>query len=229
MKSGTHLDEMNFRQRWELERNQEIKSQRVKTKSQNNSEPRKCFGLWLMANGEWHHCHSNFSLITLSLLSFGQSSNYPTGFVKKQWNCQSLSLSITYTAKPLCFVLHLCLCIVWFSCLFSSREKMRRFPVKSNLTDSSTEPNKLKHGGNEQPLCPKPRRPAAAVPEFLKPPRCSKHSFDNNNQANDDGKSGGLNIITEKVKTFFYITNNQSSAFSFSFFFHITISHGFFF
>ncbi|ESR38615.1 hypothetical protein KPL70_019383 [Citrus sinensis] len=75
---------------------------------------------------------------------------------------------------------------------------MRRFPVKSNLTDSSTEPNKLKHGGNEQPLCPKPRRPAAAVPEFLKPPRCSKHSFDNNNQANDDGKSGGLNIITEK-------------------------------
>lgn len=76
---------------------------------------------------------------------------------------------------------------------------MRRFPVKSNLTDSSTEPNKLKHGGNEQPLCPKPRRPAAAVPEFLKPPRCSKHSFDNNNQANDDGKSGGLNIITEKL------------------------------
>lgn len=99
---------------------------------------------------------------------------------------------------------------------------MRRFPVKSNLTDSSTEPNKLKHGGNEQPLCPKPRRPAAAVPEFLKPPRCSKHSFDNNNQANDDGKSGGLNIITEKVKTFFYIANNQSSAFSFPFFFFFT-------
>lgn len=39
--------------------------------------------LWLMAYGEWHHCHSNFLLITLSFLSFGQSSNYPTGFVKK--------------------------------------------------------------------------------------------------------------------------------------------------
>ncbi|KAK8556859.1 hypothetical protein V6N12_003250 [Hibiscus sabdariffa] len=53
---------------------------------------------------------------------------------------------------------------------------MQRFPVKNNVLDS--EPTtKFGFGGNEQPVCPKPRRLVgpAAVPEFLKPLRCTKH------------------------------------------------------
>nr|GMC54274.1 uncharacterized protein LOC109167626 [Ipomoea batatas]GMC67721.1 uncharacterized protein LOC109167626 [Ipomoea batatas] len=50
----------------------------------------------------------------------------------------------------------------------------------------------LNHGGsNEVPLCPKPRRLASALPEFLKPLRCSKHS----QMSFDGGRSEILNII----------------------------------
>ncbi|MBA0663949.1 hypothetical protein Goklo_004028, partial [Gossypium klotzschianum] len=50
---------------------------------------------------------------------------------------------------------------------------MQHFPVKSNLLDSDT--TKFGFGGNEQPLCPKPRRLGPAIPDCLKPLRCTKH------------------------------------------------------
>lgn len=52
---------------------------------------------------------------------------------------------------------------------------MQHFPVKSNLLDSDT--TKFGFGGNEQPLCPKPRRLGPAIPDCLKPVRCTKHRF----------------------------------------------------
>ncbi|KAK7852521.1 hypothetical protein CFP56_038838 [Quercus suber] len=55
---------------------------------------------------------------------------------------------------------------------------MHHSTVKSNLVDSGSETNKLGSRGNDQPLCPKPRRIGPAIPEFLKPQRCSKHSTD---------------------------------------------------
>ncbi|XWS33902.1 hypothetical protein CRYUN_Cryun22dG0122900 [Craigia yunnanensis] len=70
---------------------------------------------------------------------------------------------------------------------------VQHLPVTSNLLDSGSETTKFGFGGNEQPLCPKPRRLGSAIPEFLKPIRCSKHS-----QPYNDGKSGVLNMIAEK-------------------------------
>ncbi|KAJ9172622.1 hypothetical protein P3X46_015837 [Hevea brasiliensis] len=70
---------------------------------------------------------------------------------------------------------------------------MHHLPVKSNLLDSGSNPTKLGFGGNNQPLCPKPRRLGPAIPEFLRPLRCSKHS-----QPISDGRSGILNLITDK-------------------------------
>ncbi|KAG6703030.1 hypothetical protein I3842_07G064700 [Carya illinoinensis] len=65
---------------------------------------------------------------------------------------------------------------------------------KSNLVDSGSDANNLaSRGNNDHPLCPKPRRLGAAIPEFLKPQRCSKHS-----QFNTDGRKDILNIISEK-------------------------------
>lgn len=55
---------------------------------------------------------------------------------------------------------------------------MHHSAVKSNLVDSGSETNKLESRGNDRPLCPKPRRIGPAIPEFLKPQRCSKHRFD---------------------------------------------------
>ncbi|KAF5454610.1 hypothetical protein F2P56_024261 [Juglans regia] len=67
---------------------------------------------------------------------------------------------------------------------------------KSNLVDSGSETNNLvSRGNNDHPLCPKPRRLGAAIPEFLKPQRCSKHS-----QFNTDGRKDILNIISEKME-----------------------------
>ncbi|XVF15969.1 hypothetical protein REPUB_Repub09cG0201700 [Reevesia pubescens] len=57
-----------------------------------------------------------------------------------------------------------------------------------------SETTKFGFGDLEQPLCPKPRRVGPAVPEFLKPLRCNKHS-----QPNNDGSSGVLNMIAEKT------------------------------
>ncbi|XWS29156.1 hypothetical protein CRYUN_Cryun24cG0004400 [Craigia yunnanensis] len=68
---------------------------------------------------------------------------------------------------------------------------MQHLPVKTNVLDSGSETNKFGLGGNEQPLCPKPRRLGPAIPEFLKPLRCSKHST--------EGRSGVLNMIEEKT------------------------------
>ncbi|KAH7519884.1 uncharacterized protein LOC107424456 [Ziziphus jujuba] len=71
---------------------------------------------------------------------------------------------------------------------------MHHLAVKSNLVDSDSGVDRLNSGTNFlQPLCPKPRRLGPAIPEFLKPLRCTKHS-----QANTDGRNGILNIITEK-------------------------------
>ncbi|KAL4388209.1 hypothetical protein GQ457_09G009650 [Hibiscus cannabinus] len=72
---------------------------------------------------------------------------------------------------------------------------MQRFPVKNNVLDSEST-TKFGFGGNEQPVCPKPRRLVgpAAVPEFLKPLRCTKHS-----QSYTDGRCGVLNMIAVKT------------------------------
>uniref|UniRef100_A0A803PEL2 Uncharacterized protein n=1 Tax=Cannabis sativa TaxID=3483 RepID=A0A803PEL2_CANSA len=79
---------------------------------------------------------------------------------------------------------------------------MHHFVVKSNVfdSDSNSNPNKLKlgYGGssNERPLCPKPRRPVGpAIPDFLKPLRCSNHS-----QYSSDERSGILNLIEDKFE-----------------------------
>ncbi|KAB2061718.1 hypothetical protein ERO13_A10G099000v2 [Gossypium hirsutum] len=69
---------------------------------------------------------------------------------------------------------------------------MQHFPVKSNLLDSDT--TKFGFGGNEQPLCPKPRRLGPAIPDCLKPLRCTKHR-----QPYTDGRSGVLNMIAVKT------------------------------
>ncbi|XP_019172226.1 PREDICTED: uncharacterized protein LOC109167626 [Ipomoea nil] len=72
---------------------------------------------------------------------------------------------------------------------------MHHLQVKSNLNLVGTynETIMLNHGGsNEVPLCPKPRRLAStALPEFLKPLRCTKHS----QTSFDGGRSEILNII----------------------------------
>ncbi|XVF62230.1 hypothetical protein PTKIN_Ptkin08bG0200700 [Pterospermum kingtungense] len=71
---------------------------------------------------------------------------------------------------------------------------MQHLPVKSNLLDAGTEKNMFGFGGNEHPLCPKPRRLGPAIPELLKPLLCSKHS-----QPSAEGRSGVLNMIAEKL------------------------------
>ncbi|XP_075654301.1 uncharacterized protein LOC142624575 [Castanea sativa] len=73
---------------------------------------------------------------------------------------------------------------------------MHHSAVKSNLVDSGSETNKLGSRGNDQPLCPKPRRIGPAIPDFLKPQRCGKHS-----QPNIEGRRDILNIISEKNST----------------------------
>ncbi|XVF59839.1 hypothetical protein PTKIN_Ptkin07bG0307700 [Pterospermum kingtungense] len=71
---------------------------------------------------------------------------------------------------------------------------MQHLPVKSNLLDSNSEMTKFGLEGNEQPLCPKPRRLGPVMPEFLNPLRCGRHS-----QSYTDGRSGVLNMISEKT------------------------------
>ncbi|XP_044470787.1 uncharacterized protein LOC123199795 isoform X2 [Mangifera indica] len=64
-------------------------------------------------------------------------------------------------------------------------------PAKSKLHDIEA--------GKEttnRPLCPKPRRPGPAIPEFLKPHRCSKHS----QVSTEDGRVEVLNMIGEKIE-----------------------------
>ncbi|GAV74728.1 hypothetical protein CFOL_v3_18208 [Cephalotus follicularis] len=71
---------------------------------------------------------------------------------------------------------------------------MHHLPIKTNLVDSGPDSTKLGLGENEQPHCPKPRRPGPAIPEFLKPLKCSKHSH-----LSGDGRGGILNMIDEKI------------------------------
>ncbi|KAJ8764258.1 hypothetical protein K2173_005998 [Erythroxylum novogranatense] len=71
---------------------------------------------------------------------------------------------------------------------------MHHLTVKSNLVDSGSEATKLGFGGNNQPLCPRPRRLSPTMPDFLKSLRCSKHS-----QPIPDGRSGILNLIPGKT------------------------------
>ncbi|XP_054808342.1 uncharacterized protein LOC129310511 [Prosopis cineraria] len=72
---------------------------------------------------------------------------------------------------------------------------MHHQEVKSNLSGATTEKEKVGSKGYEcdQPLCPKPRKLPPAVPEFLKPLRCSTHSQPKGNE-----ESRVLNMITEK-------------------------------
>ncbi|KAL8134804.1 hypothetical protein AgCh_009718 [Apium graveolens] len=63
-----------------------------------------------------------------------------------------------------------------------------------HLANTSSEMSKLRFGGHNYPVCPKPRRIGSAVPELLKPLRCSKHS-----QLSPDARSGILGVIAEKV------------------------------
>lgn len=46
-----------------------------------------------------------------------------------------------------------------------------------HLADTSSETSKLRFGSHNHPVCPKPRRLGSAVPELLKPLKCSKHRF----------------------------------------------------
>ncbi|XP_057466228.1 uncharacterized protein LOC130755721 [Actinidia eriantha] len=72
---------------------------------------------------------------------------------------------------------------------------MHHSVVKSiNLVDSDSESNKMGFEGINFPVCPKPHRAGSAIPEFLKPLKCSKHS-----QQNPDDRSGFLNMIAEKT------------------------------
>ncbi|GMI66090.1 hypothetical protein HRI_000278200 [Hibiscus trionum] len=71
---------------------------------------------------------------------------------------------------------------------------MQRLPVKSKLLGSGSDTTKSGFGNHEQPLCPKPRRLGPAIPDFLKPLKCTKHS-----QHNTDGRSGVLNMIADKT------------------------------
>ncbi|PIA60201.1 hypothetical protein AQUCO_00300006v1 [Aquilegia coerulea] len=74
---------------------------------------------------------------------------------------------------------------------------MHRLVVKSNLVDSGSDLSNLRFGVNDDPspLCPKPRRlgVGAALPEFLKPPKCTKH-----NHVNTEGRSEILKMIAGK-------------------------------
>ncbi|GMN28912.1 hypothetical protein TIFTF001_002228 [Ficus carica] len=71
---------------------------------------------------------------------------------------------------------------------------MHHLAVKSDLFDSELESNKLiVSGGNDRPLCPKPRRLGPSIPDFLKPLPCSNHS-----ERNTDPRSGILNVIADK-------------------------------
>jgi hypothetical protein len=100
---------------------------------------------------------------------------------------------------------------------------MYRLPVKSNLVDSGSDTTKKGFGDNNQPLCPKPRRLGPALPEFLKPFRCSKHWYElvhecitilllyhySNliwivfivSQPITDERSGILSLVADKVST----------------------------
>ncbi|KAG6773810.1 hypothetical protein POTOM_021147 [Populus tomentosa] len=71
---------------------------------------------------------------------------------------------------------------------------MYRLPVKSNVVDSGSDTTKKGFGDNNQPLCPKPRRLGPALPEFLKPFRCSKHC-----QPTTDERSGILSLVADKA------------------------------
>ncbi|XWS29160.1 hypothetical protein CRYUN_Cryun24cG0004800 [Craigia yunnanensis] len=62
--------------------------------------------------------------------------------------------------------------------------------TRVGLVQLGSETNKFGLGGNEQRLCPKTRRLGPAIPEFLKPLRCSKHSA--------EGRSGVLNLIADE-------------------------------
>ncbi|KAM7260777.1 hypothetical protein ACFE04_026252 [Oxalis oulophora] len=67
---------------------------------------------------------------------------------------------------------------------------MHHLPVKTNLVDSVSE-----FESNQQaPICPKPRRLSPAIPEFLQPLKCNKHS----QLPNVEESSGILNMIPEK-------------------------------
>ncbi|KAK2991898.1 hypothetical protein RJ640_011587 [Escallonia rubra] len=74
---------------------------------------------------------------------------------------------------------------------------MHHSAVKSSsLIDTGpTNTSKLDFGGNTVPVCPKPRRiGSSAIPEFLKPLKCNKHS-----QPVPDGRNEILNMIAEKT------------------------------
>ncbi|KAK8569306.1 hypothetical protein V6N13_107140 [Hibiscus sabdariffa] len=72
---------------------------------------------------------------------------------------------------------------------------MQRLPVKTKLLDSGSDTTNPRFGSYEQqPLCPKPRRVEPAIPEFLKPLKCTKHS-----QHNSEGRSGVLKMIADKT------------------------------
>ncbi|XAR58020.1 hypothetical protein NMG60_11026352 [Bertholletia excelsa] len=71
---------------------------------------------------------------------------------------------------------------------------MHHLAVKSNLVDTGLETSRLRFEAADLPLCPKPRRLGSTVPEFLNPPRCTKHS-----QPSGDERSGILNMIAEKT------------------------------
>ncbi|KAK9285067.1 hypothetical protein L1049_024252 [Liquidambar formosana] len=71
---------------------------------------------------------------------------------------------------------------------------MHRLGVKSNLIDLGSGTTKLGMGDNDVPVCPKPLRLGSAIPEFLKPLRCSKNS-----QPTCDGRSGILSLIAERT------------------------------
>ncbi|KAI5684017.1 hypothetical protein M9H77_05245 [Catharanthus roseus] len=72
---------------------------------------------------------------------------------------------------------------------------MHHLAIKSNHVETTEETTKLSFGGNNNvPLCPKPRRLGPTLPEFLKPFGCS-----NNSQLHSDGRSGILDMITEKA------------------------------
>lgn len=113
------------------------------------------------------------------------------------------------------------------------KKTMHHQAVKSNLGDLGTERKRVGSGKYDQPLCPKPVRLSPAVPEFLKPIRCSKHRFDSSSfngtnvsfvvsfceLASDllilfftsqpiiDEGNGVLNMITEKVLVLFKLIN----------------------